>query len=241
MTTSLLPVAENLWLMRYPLSMLGAQMGRNVTLIRLRSGKIVVHSSAPFTRQDVATIHKLGDPAWLVEAMLRHDTFSSQGRSAFPDAVYLAPAGFASQARVSTLPLFPPPEEWAEELDVVRVLGAPSFDEHVFFHRPSHTLIVADLIFNFGADEPLWTELMLKIAAVGGEHTPGMTRLFKSAIENEEAFRSSMAAILAWDFNRIIVGHGDMIANSGREKLKMALRHAELDPGVPSILSESAP
>ena len=54
------PLAENLWLLAYPLKMLGADLRRNVTLIRLRSGKMVIHSTAPFSQDDVAAIRALG-------------------------------------------------------------------------------------------------------------------------------------------------------------------------------------
>jgi hypothetical protein len=35
-----------------------------------------------------------------------------------------------------------------------------------------------------------------------------------------------MAAILAWDFDRVIVGHGDVIERGGKEKLRAALAAA---------------
>ena len=83
-----LPLAENLWLLAYPLKMLGADLRRNVTLIRLRSGKVVIHSSAPFSAEDVAAIRALGEPGWLLDGILRHDTFAQEGRAAFPGIPY---------------------------------------------------------------------------------------------------------------------------------------------------------
>jgi hypothetical protein len=59
---------ENIWIKRYPLSVLGTDQGRTVTMIRLPSGKLIVHSMAPFTPADAAQIRALGQPAWLVEA-----------------------------------------------------------------------------------------------------------------------------------------------------------------------------
>ena len=111
---------------------------------------------------------------------------------------------------------------WASELKVLRIEGVPSYGEHVFFHVPTRTLIVADLMFNFGPDEPVWTELMLKVA-VGGQHHPGVSRPFKMAIKDEAAFRESVGKMLAWDFDRVIVGHGDVIESGGKEKVSAAL------------------
>ncbi len=219
------PIAENLWLLGYPLKMLGADLRRNVTLIRLRSGKLVIHSTAPFSPEDVAAIRALGEPGWLLDGVLRHDTFAKEGREAFPEIPYLAPEGFSGAVGFPTLPIVPAPAEWEGELFALEIQGAPAARDTALLHVSSHTLILTELIFNFGQDEPLWTELLLRVA-VGGEHHPGMSRPFKAGVKNEEAFRSSVATILGWDFDRVIVGHGDVIENDGKKKLRAALQTA---------------
>ena len=107
------PLAENLWLLVYPLKVLGADVRRNVTLIRLRTGQLVIHSTAPFTPGDVAAIRALGEPGWLLEGVLRHDTFARQGRAAFPEIPYLAPEGFSEAVGFPTTPIVPAPADWA--------------------------------------------------------------------------------------------------------------------------------
>jgi hypothetical protein len=104
---------DNLWIKRYPLSVLGTN-GRTVTMIRLPSGKLIVHSMAPFTPSDVAQIRALGEPAWLVEAMMLHDTYARarQGRDTFPDVPFHEPEGFSEVVKFSTLPLQTAPTEW---------------------------------------------------------------------------------------------------------------------------------
>src|SRR5436190_1049012 len=82
MKTPLQPIADNLWMMTYPLKMLGADLRRNVTLTRLRSGRLVIHSTAPFSPEDVATIPSLGEPAWIWDGIVRHDTFAQEGQAA---------------------------------------------------------------------------------------------------------------------------------------------------------------
>ncbi len=214
-------------MLTYPLRLFGADLRRNVSVIRLDSGKLIIHSMGPFNRKDVATISALGQPAWLVEAMLSHDTFSQEGRDLFPGLPFLAPDGFSERVKFPVEPLFPPPPAWSHEFQVLEILGNDTYREHVFFHAQSHTLIVADLVFNFGADEPFWTELLLK-AAVGSEHHPGMSRPFRAAITDEGAFRRSMDEMLEWDFDRVIVGHGDLVETGGRKKVATMLERAGL-------------
>lgn len=221
-------LAENLWLLTYPLRMFGADMRRNVTVIRLASGELIIHSTAPFDPADTARIRALGSPAWIVEAMRFHDTFSRHGRDIFPDIPFLAPEGFHETVGFPTEPLMPPPAAWEEEIAVLAVAGNPSYGEHVLLHRPSRTLIVADLAFNFPA-QPAWTELLLRLG-VGSHHAPGMSRPFRVAITDQDAFRESMETMLSWDFDRVIVGHGDVIESDGHQKISAMLAEADFVP-----------
>ncbi len=218
-------LAENLWLLAYPLKMLGADLRCNVTLIRLRSGKMIIHSTAPFSPEDVSAIRALGEPGWLLDGILRHDTFAKEGRAAFPGIPYLAPEGFSEVVGFSTTTIVPAPVEWDGELLALEIQGAPAARDTALFHVLSRTLILTELVFNFGSDEPIWTELILR-AAVGGEHHPGMSRPVKAGVKDEAAFQSSLATILGWDFDRVIVGHGDVIDHDGKVKLRTAIAAA---------------
>ena len=218
---------ENLWIGSYPLSVLGADYGRNVTVIRLRSGRLVVHSMAPFVSRDVEHIRALGEPGWLVEATMFHDTYARHGRDSFPGLPFLGPGGFHRNVGFPTQPLLPVPREWRGELEVFVVGGVPRIREHVFHHIPSRTLIVADLLFNFPSVEKGWDRFFHRHVA-GLHRYPGMSRIFRFCIRNREAFVASMASICALDFDRIIVGHGSVIERNGKAILSGALEGAGL-------------
>jgi hypothetical protein len=215
-------LAENLWVLPYPLRLLGANFGRVVTIVRLRSGQLVIHSTGPFTSADVAGILRLGQPGWLLEAMLQHDTFAQQGRQEFPKIPFLAPEGFSEVVGFPTQPLIPAPEEWGGELKVLRIEGNPSMQEHVFLHTPSRTLIVADLLFNFGPDISAWTRFLV-ICGVGLKHHPGMSRRFRMAVRDKVAFQRSVKTLATWEFDRIIVGHGEVLETDGKRLLEEAV------------------
>ncbi|MBA2524838.1 MAG: hypothetical protein H0V18_03500, partial [Pyrinomonadaceae bacterium] len=157
-----LAVAENIWVIKYPLTLLGLEFGRTVTLVRLASGEMVIHSTAPFTASDIAAIRRVGEPAWLLDATLFHDSFAQEGQRAFSELPYLAPQGFSKVSAVNTSPLVPAPAEWVGELDVLPLAGMPKCREHLFFHRPSRTLIVCDCLFNFGKMPSKWTRFFLR-------------------------------------------------------------------------------
>ena len=220
-------LAENVWLLSFPLKHLGFDMGRNVTVLRLDRSQLVIHSTGPFTPDNVAAIRQLGQPAWLLDTMLRHDTYSQEALTAFPGVPYLAPEGFADVVAYPTQPLIPPPAEWAGQLEVLELQGVPSMRETVAFHVPSRTLIVADLAMNFPGDHPAWHQLLIKVA-VGSHHAPGISRAFKLMAKDEVALKESIARMMTWDFDRLIVGHGSPILTGAKARLSDALSEANL-------------
>ena len=203
-------VTENVFTLRYSLGVLGHQFGRTVTIIRLQSGKLVIHSTAPFTASDIEAVRELGEPGWLLDATLFHDSFAKEGCRAFERVPYLAPPGFGDIAEVQTRALFPPPTEWAGELEVLPLAGMPKVQEHVFFHRASRTMIVCDFLFNFGRSGSAWSRFFVRYV-MGLKNGVGMSAFFRMSIKDRAAFIESVRPILACDFERIIVGHGDVI------------------------------
>ncbi len=219
-------LCPNVWTMAFPLKIAGVDIRRVVTILRLSTGRLIVHSTAPFAPGDIAAIRKLGEPGWLVDALLRHDTYAGQGRRAFPEIPYLAPPGFSVEGAES---LTPPPPEWAGEVEVEAIDGAPDFGEIAIFHAESRTLVVADLLVNFPGEKGMWESCVLKIGGVGGHSDPGMTRPFKHAIEDMAAFAASVRRVLEWDFERIVVGHGEPILTGAKEKLRETLKSAGVE------------
>ncbi|WP_200268685.1 hypothetical protein [Luteolibacter pohnpeiensis] len=202
---------------------------RNVAVLRLKNDQLVIHSTAPFSEQDIQDITSLGNPTWLVDALLRHSTFAREGVKAFPDARYLAPPGFDQEAEVTTENLLQPPAEWSGEIEVLSIDGAPDFGEIVMLHVASKTLVVCDLIINFPHESSWIQKQFLKLGSVGGKSHPGMTKPFQNAIQDRAAFIQSIRKLLEWDFDRIIIGHGDRIESNGKRLLAKVF----MDAGYP--------
>lgn len=210
-------IAEGIWLQRHPQSLFGMEMGRNVTLLKLDGGKLILHSTAPFSEEDRREISALGEPGWLLDATNFHDTFTEVGRAAFPDLPYLAPEGFPAKGEFRSLG--DPPVEWADEIDVIRIDGMPKINEYAIFHRASGSLIVADLLFNQPLEATGWTRIGLRLISGIREH-PGCSRMFRFMIRDRGAFEASLHRILELPFRRIIVGHGNPIEKDARTRLR---------------------
>ncbi len=221
----LVELAPGVWTMSYPLTVLGADEGRVVTILGLSTGKLIIHSTAPFSVEEAEKIRSLGEPGWILDANLHHDSYVREGTQAFPGVPYLAPPDFPHDSGVSPLPILSAAAEWQGEVEVLVVEGAPSFNEHVFFHRKGRTLIVSDLVFNFVEEETTW-EWLLRHYAMGLKGHPAVNRLFSAAVKDEHALESSLRRILEWDFDRIVVGHKQPVEEDAKLRFKQAMERA---------------
>ena len=99
----------------------------------------------------------------------------------------------------------------------------PKINEFVFLHRPTRTLIVTDLVFNFDvARQNVFGKLFLKLNGIYGQ--VGCSRLFRHFIKDRAAFQQSITAILALDFDRLILAHGAIVESDASQILTHAFR-----------------
>ena len=219
-------ITDDVVVMSFPWHVFRIDFARNVTLLRLRDGRVVIHSSAPFTVEDIAAIRGFGEPAWLVDATLLHDTFAKEGRAAFPDLPYLAPDGFTKASGIPTEPLGSPPPDWKDEIDVLKLVGN-RMNEHVLFHRRSATLVVADLFFSFPRETRGWSRFFVR-HIMRLPRLFGMSVFFRMTISDRQAFKSSMKALLQWNFDRLVVAHREPVDKNAKRTVEQALRDSKL-------------
>ena len=61
------------------------------------------------------------------------------------------------------------------------------------------------------------------ICGVGLKHHPDMSRRFRMAIKDKAAFQRSVETLATWEFDRIIVGHGEVLETDGKRLLEKAV------------------
>lgn len=210
--------------MSFPWRPFGIDFKRNVTLLRLSDKRIVLHSTAKFSAEDLAMIRRFGEPAWLIDATLVHDTFAKEGRAALPNRIpYLAPEGFTKVSGIPTQPLSPPPAEWAGEIDVVKLDGM-RMKEHALFHRRSRTLVVADLFLSFPEDTRGWKRFFVRYF-MGVPRMFGTTWFYRVImIQDRDAFARSLQKLLELDFDRLIVAHWKPIETGAKRVVERAIK-----------------
>ncbi len=220
----LTPLAPDLWDYNEPLRVFGMALGHRMTVVRLPSGKTWVHSPATYSGELLSAIQRHGALAHLVAPNGVHDTFLEEWFATCPRTRFHAPAAL-SRARpdfhfTDTLTATPH-SDWADVLDQHILAGMPRIEEVVFLHRPSRTLILTDLVFNLSGEMPFLSRTLLKLN--GCYCKLGPSRLLRSVIKDRGALRASLDHILAWDFDRVILSHGENLGPGAKEKLREAL------------------
>jgi hypothetical protein len=214
-------IAEDLWIADRPQAFYGLPVGTRMTVMRLGSGQLLLHSPVvldPGLRRELDAI---GRVAFAVAPNRVHHLYSGDVAMAYPGTrLWLAPGlerkrpDLVHQAILGD----ESPQEWRDEIDQTFFRGRPYENEVAFFHRASRTLLLCDLAFNFGPSAATPTRLLMKILRSYGRLGP--STLDPLLIRDRPAARASLERILSWDFDRIIVAHGDVLETGGRETLR---------------------
>ena len=215
-------IVENIWVAERRLRFLGVETGARMTVARLADGGLFVHSPVPLGDGVRQAVDALGPVTAVVAPSRFHHLSGPEWTRAYPDAVVCACPGLeAKRPDIAWTGVLDdaPREEWRGDLDQVFFGARWLENEVVFFHRASRTLICADLLFNLGRHPSRLTRLVARLI---GNREPGPTWAERLIIRKRAAAREQIGRMLAWNPERIILGHGEMIEAGGREVLRRA-------------------
>ena len=217
----LISLAENLWVAERPQSFYGLPVGTRMTVIRLSGGRLLLHAPVALDTALRAELDVLGQVRFAVAPNRVHHLYAAGVSMAYPEArLWIAPGLDRKRPDLDFVALLgdEAPEEWRGEIEQVFFRGRPYENEVVFFHRASRTLVLCDLAFNFGPRTATPTRLLMKLMRSYGRFGP--SKLDPLLIRDRAAARESLEHILAWDFDRVIVAHGDVLESGGHEALR---------------------
>ena len=220
--TALSEIAPGLWAAHADLWMQGVYFPIRMTVIDI-DGALLVHSPVPPTDALVAEVAALGEVRWLVAPCLLHHLSLPGWAARFPDAELWGPPGIEKKQPSLAFTGAPDgalPAAWSPALSVHWVKGAPKVDEFAFLHTPSRTLVVTDLLFNFKDTRGLLSKLVFTMARVLGG--PAQSRLWRFFTKDRAAAGESVRALLALDFDRLVMAHGDVVETGGKAVLETA-------------------
>jgi hypothetical protein len=210
-------VADGLWVVARRIRLPGGiTIATNMTVVRLRSG-LLVYSPFRLDAPMRADLAGMGRVAHLVAPNAFHYLYLGQHRDAFPEAaVYLCPALRERRPVVGSGTVLgeEPPAAWGGEVDVAVLGPSRGVSEVALYHRATRTLIVTDLAFNMQSVSRRPDRWYWQMSGVWQRFGP--SKLVQHVLlRDADLVRPFLARVLAWDFDRIVVSHGDVVERDG--------------------------
>jgi len=225
--SELVPFAEDIWTMSGDnVRMMMVPFTTRMTVVRLSSGELWVHSPVSLNPKRRRAVDALGSVAHIVAPNRIHSLGIESTSALYPNAtVWVSPRFHDRHPNLPGKRLLSEDAKnaWGTEFDHVLFDGSLFLDEVVFLHRRSRTLIVTDLIqrHDRGAQSWFWWVVKIWAGVLGDEG--GTSRDLRWTFRDRAAARQCAAKILEWDFDRLIISHGTCVRENAKDVVKRAL------------------
>jgi hypothetical protein len=219
-------VDTDIWVVEGPeVPFLGLMVGTRMTIVQL-GDELWIHSPVSISDEVAGEIESLGKVRYVVAPNKYHHVFLSEWRDRYPEAKLYASPGLkvkrqdiAFDSELRATDAYP----WSDA--IAHTIFGPSrlFDEVVFFHRSSGTLILTDLIINAKTDS--YNLFQKLFSAFDGLSYPnGSTpRLYRWSIKSKKAAKEVYETMIDWAPSKVIISHGEWFRKDGLSELKKRL------------------
>lgn len=217
-------IDTNIWHAVHAFAANGLPITTRMTVVRLPERKLLVHSPIPLSDSMRRQFAELGRVAFIIAPNRMHHLFVAPFAAAFPDATVYGPAGLHKKRpdlrAISDLPA-EDVAEWQPDLEHLAFEGIPAGSESVWFHRPSATLIVTDLVQWMQGNLPWSTKTYAVLTGVRRKLAVPLT--VRALVRDRAAAAQSAERVLRWPFSRLVVAHNAIIDTDAHGQMASAL------------------
>ena len=212
----------NIWIADGPVVKgAGFSFPTRMIVVKLADGSVWINSPVEATREQMQSLSALGPVKYLVAPSPLHVWRLQRWAECFPQAQLWCPPRMRRANPSMHVLGDEPPTGWSAELDQMVFRGSAILDEVYFLHHESRTLIFCDFIQQYAPRNPVLNALAT-IAGVRSGGTPPDIRL--SFAFGKTQGRESLRRLLSWDFDRVIIAHGDCVTQEGKAYVQRAFR-----------------
>ena len=208
-------ITDQIWTAAIPLKMLGLRVGTRMTVVKLSNNTVLLHSPIPITDELRRELDALGPVSHIICPNLYHHLYAKEAAETFPDATLHGPEALhkkRAELRFGGGLSGAAHPDWAADLSQLKIEGC-MLQETVFFHAKTKTLISADLAENMITSDHWPTRLYIK---AGGAYGSRLSRLI---YRDKAKAKQSVSQLFNWDFEKVIISHGDLITEQAREAI----------------------
>lgn len=192
--------------------------------MRLSGGGLFIHSPIALDTALQSELAKIGEVSLVVGPNLLHHLHLGEFLAAYPQArAYGSPALIKKRGDLHFHRVLggTPAPEWAGQIDQL-AFPASFLSETVFFHPATKTLILTDLASNIRHAARVFDRILLRLD--GAYRNFAVPRAIKlpMRLRYRRAAGDAMDSIMRWDFDRVIIAHGEVLESGGRAALRGA-------------------
>jgi hypothetical protein len=207
-------------------SFFGFPYPTRMAVARLADGSAWVWSPIALTPELERAVDGIGPVRNIVSPNKIHHLFLAEWAERWPNARVHAPPGLARRkpglhfdAELGD----DPDPAWAADIDQVIFHGSVAMEEVAFFHRPSRTAIVCDLVQRHDPDRMKgWKGALMRLDGLVGESGSTPREWRASFLRRREA-RAARARVLAWEPEQLLIAHGFCARSGAKQILARAL------------------
>lgn len=196
------------------------------TAIRTSRGVILIGPGDQLKKHEVE-LETLGRVTDIVAPNLYHHESIHLAQQIFPQATVWGVEGFKKKRPDVPWDKVLNSDSWnySDEIQVHEIQGH-KMNEVVFFHLKSKTLVVTDLFFNLTKPEGVGAWLILTM--FGTYKKFAISSLYMKYVSDLTAFKNSLRKIANWDFQTIVMSHGEPVTQDARFHFERALQERDL-------------
>ncbi len=156
MNRKLKKIGDHIWAYEHAMSIAGMKIHLRTTIVKLRSGRLWVHSPSAFSTGLKEELSEIGTVGFIVGASNGHNLWLLEWQAAFPNAVLYVSGGIPKKLKLAEYCVLDNAREniWVEDLSHEFMHDVPFFNESVFLHKRSKSLIVTDFIQHHSSEKP---------------------------------------------------------------------------------------
>lgn len=189
--------------------------------IKTRQGVILI-SPIKFSSDQLQQIVELGEVKAIVAPSLIHSLFMKKACKRFPNATVWAPPGMREKFPNMKIDKIFTQDTWPfqDQIEVQLIAGLKKVTEVAFYLKELRTVVVCDLAFNIQHPHGLGARIFPRF--LGTYRKFAISRLWNVFMKDKAAFSESIQNILKWDFDQVIMAHGEILTENGHELLRQS-------------------
>jgi len=207
------------------------KVGLRGSAIRLANNEVFIIN--PVNAQEDETLIKskldeLGKVKWIACPNTKHHLYAKKYKEWYPDAQMIGMEGLPAKKKDlkfdQILGITSSKEKFGYESEIESVYFSGFINRDVaFYHRPTKTMFVADLLFNLPAIEAY----SVGKAQASSEKIPKSFMnpwsfwqkafLFLAGLKNRKEMKKDLKKVSEWEFERIVMCHGEIIEQNAKD------------------------